>query len=282
MPTGKRTYDKLLFAEIDERLANIGQQTEVSAPVYIISRHRSESTTTPNLLDGDSIPYKIVVEPHDHADYAKRFPSTNLLVIDQDNQGVSYARNFVIRHAQNEGSLFAWELDDDITSFEYRRDGKRHKTTPRPLMAITESITTRHSNVAVSCISSAGYLFGHDNGPPIVYNSMVYQCQLVRTDTNVWWRDGLPNDPDRSLQLLSQGWVTFVSKRFGQTSPSPMKKPGGLTDTEYADGGRLRRFENLLREWPNSYKIGYMKDGTPRLVGRNVYAPFTQLPRQGP
>lgn len=280
MPYGKRTQDLLLYAEIDQRLANIDDQTEIIVPVYIFSRHRSETATTPKLLTEANIPYQIVVEPHDYDNYASVYPEENLLRLPLDNQGICYVRNFIVKHAQDLGHVYCWMLDDDITRFEYRQNGKRFKSSPRPLMSITETITMQYPNVAASCISNSGYLFGHDNGPPLVYNSMVYQCQLLRTDTDIWWRDGLPNDPDRSLQLLSAGWVTFVSKRYGQSSPSPMTKPGGLTDTEYANNGRLQRFQRLVEQWPNSYTIGFMKDGTPRLVGRGVYKQFTQLPKK--
>lgn len=279
MPTGKRTQDLLLYAEVDQRLANIEDQTEVIAPVYIVSRHRSQVATTPKLLTEANIPYRIVVEPHDYDDYAKAYPTENLLQLPLDNQGLAYARNFPIDHARENGWLYCWQFDDDIRSFEYRKNKKRHKTNPRPLMSITEQITFRHSNVGASSISNAGYLFGHDDKPPIVFNSMVYQAQLLRTDTGIRFRHGTQDDADFSLQTMTEGWVTFVSKRYGQTSASTGTIKGGLTETIYQDDGRLKTFQQLLRDWPGSYKIGYRNDGRPHLVGRNYYSRFHQLPR---
>lgn len=279
MPYGKRTHDLLLYAEIDQRLANIEEQTEVAAPVYIVSRHRSTEATTPRLLDEAHIPYQIVVEPHDQPSYANIYPPEKLVTLPLDNQGLAYTRNHVIEHAYINGYLYAWMFDDDLKGFEYRHNGKRYKTGARPLMSITEQITFRHNNVGVSSISNAGYLFGHDGGPPLVYNSMVYQSQLIRTDTGIHFRHGTQDDADFSLQMLHAGWVTLVSKRYGQTSAPTGVLKGGLLDTEYQHDGRTKLFEQLLKDFPGSYKIGYRPDGRPHLRSTGYYRRFTQLPR---
>ena len=275
---GERIIDIALYHRVEKQLRNIEDQTEVRAPIYIPSRHRAGKTKMTQLLDKDSLPYKLVIEPHDYDSYRQHHPADQLLTLPHDNYGLANVRNWILDHAKENGWLYAWETDDDITSFVYRINGQRLHTTPRPLMSIVEQYTFGFDNVAGSCIPSEAYIFGYDDKPPLVYNGMIYQVQLLRTDTGIRWRPNLPDDPDRTLQLLTAGWTTIVPRRFGQSSPSPMSQSGGLTDTGYAKDGRMAEFERLLDAWPGAYDIGYMKDGTPKLKARNPYRKFLTGP----
>lgn len=273
-----RPIDLEVYAYVDQALQNISKNNSVNAPIYIPTRHRAGRTTTNKLLDQDNLPYILAVEPHDYKDYAKYHSANNLLKLPTDDIGISDSRNYCVDHAKENGAQYAWQIDDDIRTLTYRVKGERSTTTLKPLLSIVENVTSRFTNVGAASIPSNAFIFSFDAKPPIDYNQMVYGIQLLRTDTGIRWRKGMPNDPDRTLQLLTTGWSTIVARRFGQTSPPPMKQKGGLTDTEYADGGRLQRFERLVRTWPGAYKIGYMKDGTPRLISRNPYGKFTQPP----
>jgi len=279
MPQGHRSVDKLLYASIDLALTNIETQTEVRAPIYILSKNRAETISTHKLLDQDNLPYRIVVEPQDLKAYADRFTPDQLLPLDKNDQGVVYVRNYIKDNAYSMGDLYCWMLDDDMLGYEYRVNGKRHTTTPRPLMSIVEQSCFQFGNIGGANLSSAAYLFGHDGKPPVVYNSQIYGVQLLRTDTTARFRPNVAEDTDYSLQLLHDDWVTLVFKRFGFTTVTSGTNKGGLTDGEYTEDGRLERFRQLQRYWPGAFKIGRLKDGRPHLVGRNYYSRFRQVPR---
>ena len=217
MPQGHRSVDKLLYASIDLALTNIETQTEVRAPIYILSKNRAETISTHKLLDQDNLPYRIVVEPQDLKAYADRFTPDQLLPLDKNDQGVVYVRNYIKDNAHSMGDLYCWMLDDDMLGYEYRVNGKRHTTTPRPLMSIVEQSCFQFGNIGGANLSSAAYLFGHDGGPPVVYNSQIYGVQLLRTDTRARFRPYVAEDTDYSLQLLHDNWVTLVFKRFEPT-----------------------------------------------------------------
>lgn len=275
---GKRIQDLALFQRVENQLVNIQEQQTVRAPIYIPTRHRAGKTKTTKLLDNCGLPYQLVIEPHDFDSYQEHHTPEQLLTLPKDNFGLANVRNWILDHAKQGGWLYAWQIDDDITGFVYRLKGQRLHTTPLPLMSIVEEYTFVHDNVAGSCIPNQAYLFGHDNKAPLIYNGMIYQVQLLRTDTGVFWRPGLPNDPDRSLQILTAGWTTIVPRRFGQMSPAPMSQPGGMTTTDYAKDGRIMQFEKLVDTWPDAYAISFMLNGTPKLTARKPFAQFQTLP----
>lgn len=279
---GERIFDHMLYGDIESRITNIEAQTEVKAPIYIPSRHRPDVNMTTKLFDDDGLHYYLLIEPHDLESYSKHHPSERLVVMDKDHQGIYYARNYAMDHARQNGFMYCWEIDDDMKSFVYRRDGKPYKTRPRHLLSLVEQTTFPFSNVGASAIGDAGFIFGYDNKPPVVYNAMVFQAMLLRTDTGVFFRPDVVDDTDYSLQLLHAGWVTFTYKRIGQSTAQTMKLKGGLTDTEYANDGRLKLIQQLLKNFPGSYNLGFRPDGRPHIRSTGYYKRFTQLPRPRP
>jgi hypothetical protein len=279
---GERTIDKLLYGDIEQRISTLSDQLDVRSPIYVPSRHRPDVSMTTKLFDDAGLDYFLVVEPHDHEDYLKHHPEERLVVMDQDDQGLWYARNFAMNHANQNGHLYCWQFDDDMKSFVYRVDGKMYKTSPRHLMSIVEQTTFQFSNVGGAGIGNAGFIFGYDHKPPVVYNAMIFQAMLLRTDTGLGFRPDVTEDADYSLQLLHAGWVTLTFKRIGQSTAPTMSVKGGMTDKEYAGDGRLKNFNQLLEYFPNSYKIGYRPDGRPHLRYTGYYKQFTQLPRPLP
>jgi glycosyltransferase involved in cell wall biosynthesis len=281
MPQSYRIQDVLLHDYVDGLLERIEEQTELTWPIYIPSRHRPEQRITTKQLDNDNIDYKLVVEPHDYKNYAANYPADRLLKLPKDNQGISYSRNYIIDHAKDHGYQYCWQFDDDLTSFDYRIKGKRYKTGPRPLISIIEQVINRYDNIGGANIANAAFNYSQDGKAPVVYNAQIYCAQIFRTDITSRFRPDVAEDTDMSLQILAEGWVTLVFKRFGffaQTSG----QPGGNTENEYADNGRLLRFQKLLEYWPGSFNIGYHNDGRAHIISRNYYSRFKQRPHPKP
>lgn len=279
---GERTIDKLLYGEIEHRITNITDQTEVRSPIYIPSRHRPNANLTTKAFDEAGLDYYLLIEPHDYQNYLTYHPKSRLVVMDKDNQGVWYARTYAMNHANANGHLYCWEFDDDMKWFCYRMNGKMVRTSPRHLISLVEQTTYQFSNIGAAGIGDAGFIFGYDNKPPVVYNAMVFQAMLLRTDTGLSFRPDVVEDADYSLQLLHAGWVTLTYKRIGQSTATTMKMKGGQTDTAYEGDGRLKQMQKLLEYHPGSYKIGYRPDGRPHLRYTGYYKQFKQLPRPLP
>ncbi len=95
-------------------------------PVYIISKGRWESRLTAKALLKCKVPFKIVVEPQEYAQYASVIDPNCILVTPFSNlgQGSIPARNFVWEHSIKSGYEWHWILDDNIRFF-YRLNNNR-------------------------------------------------------------------------------------------------------------------------------------------------------------
>ena len=99
-------------------------------PVYIISKGRWESRLTSKALEQRGIPYRIVVEPQEHAQYAAVIDPAKILTLPFSNlgQGGIPARNWVWEHAIAEGAARHWILDDNMPHFFRLTGGIRYET----------------------------------------------------------------------------------------------------------------------------------------------------------
>lgn len=78
-------------------------------------------TTVYQRLGG--IPFTHFVEPQDLADYSCA-GVPNLKVLPANNQGIAYARNFILGYARQSGHEWIWMIDDDVSSFGVASAGK--------------------------------------------------------------------------------------------------------------------------------------------------------------
>lgn len=277
-PTSYTVPDLLLHRRIEQMLNNLDDYQPLHYPVYIPSRHRADRPVTTKVFDQYGIDYRVVVEPHDYDSYAATYSTDRIVTLPEDNQGIAYVRNYILEHAKSEGYDYFWMFDDDIRSFQIRRDGKQYNTDPRPLLSILEQINDSYTNIGGSCLAHSAFNFSNDDKAPVVYNAQIYCAELITTKTQSRFRKGVADDIDFSLQILTEGWVTLVYKRFGFTSVVSGTAKGGLADTEYKDDGRLAMFQQLQANWPGAFNIGYHKDGRPHIISRGYYSRFTQRP----
>lgn len=75
------------------------------SPIYVISKGRAASRLTAKALELRGIPYHIVIEPQEFAEYAAVIDAAAILVLPFSNLGHGSipARNWVWEHASSEG-----------------------------------------------------------------------------------------------------------------------------------------------------------------------------------
>ena len=95
MLTGLRTAHRAALS--GQRDADATQENVVPH-VYIPSAGRARAAGTAKLLVEACIPFTMVVEPCEFDDY-RRVYGTAVHMLDCDDQGVSYARNAIVRLA---------------------------------------------------------------------------------------------------------------------------------------------------------------------------------------
>ena len=86
--------------------------------IYIPSKSRSDCLTAKKLKE-HNIDFKIVIEPQDYEEYVKKH--SNLLILNRNNQGISYVRQSIINYAKSLNQKYIWMIDDDITEFWFRK-----------------------------------------------------------------------------------------------------------------------------------------------------------------
>lgn len=258
-------------------LDDVESLQEQHYPVFVPSRHRAETATTPDLLAASGVPHRIVVEPHDADGYVARFGAERVLVMDEDDQGIHYARNWTMDYARAAGAEYAWQLDDDMRRFRIRRNGERIVIPARAALAYIELLVDSFSNVGGANIMNNAFAFSYDNKPAVGVNGMVYCVQLLRTDVAARFRGDTLDDTDYSMQLLMAGYCTLVSRRVVHEQPSTSVQPGGCTDTTHTR--RLERAQAMVRTWPGCFRI---KEGSSRLAPSQVWRKFPQRPELRP
>jgi hypothetical protein len=244
-------------------------------PIYIPSRKRATSITTAKLFKADGVPFKVVVEPQDEAEYLRYFTSNEVLVMDKNDQGIAYVRNFIKQHSTNNGNAFHWQFDDNIKNFALRTDDKNVKCSAITAIKQIEQVVAGYSNIGGAGMMHQAFAFAQKKD--IVVNRQVYTAMLLSNATKAKFRDGIIEDTDYNMQILTEGYCTLLFARVIMNKETTMKMTGGNTEISYAGNGRLLRSQALADAWPMAFKIVH-KDGRTRIAPSKIWASFQQVP----
>jgi hypothetical protein len=226
-------------------------------PVYVISKGRWETPLTARGLEALGIPYHIVIEPQEAAEYAAVLPSSRILTLPFSNlgQGSIPARNWVWDHAVSTGSARHWILDDNMDGFYRLNENKKVKVIDQNPFTACEDFTDRYSNVALSGLNYEFFADRRSTPPPFYLNTRIYSCILINHALPHRWRGRYNEDTDLSLRALKDGWCTVLFNAFLVKKLPTMKLRGGNTDELYAGEGRLKMAESLRAQHPDVVTI---------------------------
>lgn len=244
-------------------------------PIYIPSKGRPDKCLTAQLLDAEQISFYIVVEPQEQAAYTDNFGAERILVMDKNDQGLIYARNWIKEHSTAAGDERHWQIDDDMQQLNIFLGGKRQKYPLREALAQLNKFIDRYENIALAGIINNAYAFAAQKAPFSV-NQMVYGFISVLNEIPCRWR-ALDEDTDMSLQALSLGWCTVRFNAISFITATSGSNAGGNADNIYQDEGRLAAIKELNRLWPRMVKVRKRGDRVSRDLG-NIWQKFdTQL-----
>ena len=235
--------------------------------------------TTPRLLEAAHLDYRIVVEPRNYDEYAAANPRANFITLPENRQGVSYVRNFILKHAYSEGHEYTWALDDDIRSFKYRSSGKAHEASARNALSFVEHVVSDFTNIGAANIADNTFAYGYDQKPPLRINGQVCSVMYLRTDTPAQFRPNTIEDTDYSLQLLHHQYCTLSSKRVTMVKAPDGKLAGGLSATEYPGTGQLDRILELGQAWPHANFRARERNGRWTMSPNRIWSKFPQRPQ---
>lgn len=221
-------------------------------PIYIPSKGRHDSRLTVKALELLGIPYRIIVEQHQYADYAAVINPANILVLDPDYQrrydtfddlgdskskGPGAARNFAWDHSIAAGAEWHWVMDDNIVRFYRFNENLRVPVRSPVVMRCMEDFVLRYRNVAMAGPNYYMFVPKRHKIPPFIMNTRIYSCNLIRNDVPFRWRGRYNEDTDLSLRMLKAGWCTLQFNAFLQLKKHTQTIKGGNTADFYEKEG---------------------------------------------
>lgn len=240
-------------------------------PVYIPSKSRATIATTPHVLAALGVPHRIIVEDHQHDDYAATFGADRLLVLPRSYQdaydtcdvgvdpakskGPGPARNFAWEHSLAEGAPWHWVMDDNIQLFARLHENKRVPVGDGLIFAAMEDFVLRYRNVGQAGPDYWMFAPSRSAARPFTLNTRIYSCNLIRNDLAFRWRGRYNEDTDLSLQMLKAGWCTVLFKAFLQFKTTTQVLPGGNTEAFYATEGTTPKSQMVVDLHPDVCRI---------------------------
>lgn len=276
IPRGPRRTPSIWYPEAEiGRIAGrrwISSAPRVPAhPVYIVSKGRWESRLTSKSLTRLGVPHFIVVEAQEVERYAEVCgPLATILTLDRQYQldydacddlgmtkgkGPGPARNFAWDHAIASGARWHWVMDDNIEGFYRLTNNLKLNVGDGTIFRAMEDWCDRYSNVSMAGPNYFMFASRKTRMPPLVLNTRIYSCNLIRNDAPYRWRGRYNEDTDISLRMLKDGLVTAQFNAFLQLKLTTQTLGGGNTAEFYAKEGTRPKSEMQVKLHPDVSKI---------------------------
>ncbi len=222
-------------------------------PIYVISKGRADTRLTVKSLEAIGVPYSVVIEPQEFADYAAVIPQQNIHVLPFSNLGLGSipARNWVWEHAKSTGAERHWILDDNINGFFRLYRNIKTPVASGTIFRCCEDFVDRYENVAMAGMNYFMFASRKTVMPPLYLNTRVYSCILLRNSDPYRWRGRYNEDTDLSLRILKDGLCTVLFNAFLCGKSATMTMKGGNSDELYKEDGRLQMAQSLVDQHPD-------------------------------
>lgn len=205
-------------------------------PIFIPSKGRSSGpakASTPDFLGASGLIYTLVVEAEEAGDYADAFPAARILSLPESDQGIRFARQWILDYARAADIGRYWQIDDDLTGFREidEKDGRLLAVDAAYALARVERETDFGTKVALAGPDYAA--FARMKLAALTWNTWAAGCVLTSTDTGIDYdeRFTVREDIDFAVAHLVAGWETLLVSSIAQVQkPQGRDGAGGLND----------------------------------------------------
>lgn len=215
-------------------------------PIYIPSKGRAQTATTPALLDNADVPYTLVVEPQEYDSYTQQYPHANYHVLERNNAGIAYVRNAIL--ALNKGRY--WMMDDDLKGL-YRVVRKRcNRENAAAILMEAQAYFERASLIAQLGLEYQQIAWSASK--PFALNSYCDVCVCIDAAlAGVQYRKEveLKEDRDFTLQLLASGLSTLRVLHLAFAAPENGTNSGGLKPVYMQTDREINAVNRLCELW---------------------------------
>ena len=240
-------------------------------PIYIVSKGRWKTRLTSSSLHKLGVPHYIVVEEQEVEAYAAAIDSSATLLVldpkykrdydpcddlgDTKGKGPGAARNFAWDHSIASGFAWHWVMDDNIDGFFRLTKNLKTPVADGTILRCMEDFCERYENVTMAGPNYFMFASRKTLMPPLVLNTRIYSCNLIRNDAPYRWRGRYNEDTDISLRMLKDGLVTVQFNAFLQFKIPTQTLGGGNTAEFYAKEGTRPKSEMQVKLHPDVSKI---------------------------
>lgn len=213
----------------------------------IPSKGRAGKTKTDKLLCKAGLHCCFVVEPQDEFHYSNL--GHQIMVLPENNQGITYSRDWILKMMRRMKYERFWMLDDDIECFGEALDGKTIQTDAGVLIKAFEQL---HAYGPASMYSLELRQFAWSS-KEVQRNKVVMQCvmfdlkhcQNINYDTRLKIRE----DYDISFQAIFKDHGTLKSGKY-YYGIADMKSQSGGMQQWYNEETEMQETWKLCRKWP--------------------------------
>jgi hypothetical protein len=254
-------------------------------PLFIVSKGRAESRYTSKALEATAVPYRIVVEEQEQAEYARVIDPRKIVVLDPDYQrkydafddlamtkskGPGPARNFVWDLALSEGHAWHWVMDDNIQGFFRLNYNLKTPVGDGTIFRCMEDFVERYENVTMAGPNYFMFASRKTRMPPFVLNTRIYSCNLIQNAAagprgrysepedepiQYRWRGRYNEDTDLSLRMLKDGYCTVLFNAFLQLKTTTQVLRGGCSGEFYDREGTLPKSQMQVDMHPDVSRL---------------------------
>lgn len=212
--------------------------------LFIPSKNRLNTPKTYTILKDLGLNPIFVLEPQEE-EQAKEL-GYNYLLLDDNDRGITYARNFILNYCRNNNIEYAVMLDDDINFFKRFFPDKKGGIRDNSCFIDALEYFYKVKNCGTMQYSQFGWASTED----VTYNKslevvhFLYIPQLKKIN----YTENTVEDKDFALQLIFAGFKPFMLKRLCFDVPSIGTNKGGLYDL-YNSGKTAVWAQNFLNKW---------------------------------
>ena len=244
----------------------------MSNPIFIPSKDRVTISKLIKWFNSVSVPnIYVVVEPQDYESYKNAFESITILQLNKNNEGISFARNFIVNYASENDMDWIWILDDDIDLVMNKIDSDNNITklnTYSLLHSILdkpfESCFKIEPNRNIDKLAQIGFL---NNVWLRQYNKYDVGCQtsinqivalniplLKAYNINYCLDLKFREDVDLTLQILENGLLNVRYNNYGYSTQSNTRRNYNTINPTTVDNGGMTESSKTM-DWKEQETI---------------------------
>lgn len=220
--------------------------------IFIPSKNRVKNATLLKFCDENNYKINLVVEPQDYNNYKEVYKNFNYIILDKNNMGITYVRNFIKQYTEKNNIDYYWQLDDDLTGLFYREQTKLIRSDISILNKAAEQFIK--NNISLGALEYRQFAWSANKD--LIENSFCDSCVFVNNKDllNFRYRSYVEGKEDRdfAMQVIKAGFKTGRSTLYSFSAPANGSNNGGLKEIFYDLGKEKICADRMIELWGNN------------------------------